>query len=62
MTDALEGHVSEIECGGLRLCNLRFADDIDIIASSEKELKELAERINRPASNIVWKLMHQKGK
>ena len=54
MTYALEGHVSEIKCGGLRLCNLRFADDIDIIAGSEEELRELTERINSAANIYVW--------
>ena len=39
MTDALEGHISKIKCGGLQISNLRFADDIDVIAGSEEELR-----------------------
>ena len=36
--------------GGRPLCNLRFADDIDLLGGSEEELQKLAERLEKTAA------------
>ena len=38
MTDALEDFDGGISCGGRKISNLRFADDIDLIAKSKLQL------------------------
>ena len=43
MTDDLDGHVGSVSRGGRPITNLRFADDIDGIAGSEEELRQLVE-------------------
>ena len=43
MTDALDGHVGSVSIGGRPITNLRFADDIDGLAGSEEELRQLVE-------------------
>ena len=45
MTDALDGHVCSVSIGGRPITNLRFTDDIDGLASSEEELRQLVERL-----------------
>ena len=45
MTDALDGHVGSVSIGGRPITNLRFADDIDGLAGSEEELRQLVERL-----------------
>ena len=45
MTDALDGHVCSVSIGGRPITNLRFADDIDGLAGSEEELRQLVERL-----------------
>ena len=38
MNDVLDNHVGSVTIGGKIITNLRFADDIDGLASSESEL------------------------
>ena len=38
MQDTLEDHYNTIAVGGYELCDLRFADVIDLIAGSNSEL------------------------
>ena len=45
MTDALDGHVGSVSIGGRPITNLRLADDIDGLAGSEEELRQLVERL-----------------
>ena len=35
MTDAVEEHDGKISIGGKNITNLRFADDIDVLAEEE---------------------------
>ena len=42
---ALDGHVRSVSIGGRPITNLRFADDIDGLAGSEEELRQLVERL-----------------
>ena len=44
MQDILQNHKSTIYFGGREISNLRFADDIDIIAGINSELQELTNR------------------
>ena len=42
--------------GGRPLCNLWFADDIDLLGGSEEELKQLAERQEKAAADYSMKI------
>ena len=46
--------------GGRRLCNWRFADDIDLLGGSEKELQQLAERLGKTAANYGMEISADK--
>ena len=46
MLDTLEGFDGGIRCGGMKFLNLRFADDIDLLAEGEEELQEVTDRLN----------------
>ena len=43
MQDTLENHQSTISIRWRLISNLRFADDIDLLAGSESELQELTD-------------------
>ena len=45
MQDTLHNHKSTISVGGREIRNLRFDDDIDLIAGSNAELHELTNRL-----------------
>ena len=47
MTDTLEGFQSGPQTGGRMITNLRYADDIILLATSEAELQELVDRLDR---------------
>jgi len=57
MTDALDDFDGRVSIGGRKIYNLRFADDIDLIAGSMVELSELTTRLDTGASTVdmVWK-------
>jgi len=46
MTDALYNFDGTVSIGGRKICNLRFADDIDLIAGSMEELAKLTTRLD----------------
>lgn len=50
MQDTLEKHQTTVSIGGRPICNLRFADDIDLMASSETELQNLTDLLVESAS------------
>ena len=50
MQDTLTDHDSTIYIGGRPISNLRFADDIDLIAGSYNELQNLTDSIAKNAS------------
>ena len=52
MTDALDGHAGTVSIGGRPLTNLRFADDIDGLAGSEEELRELLGRLEKSIKGL----------
>ena len=39
-----------VSIGGRPICNLRFADDIDLLGGSEEELQRLVERLEKTAA------------
>ena len=41
MREALKGYKGGIQIGGRRITNLRYADDIVLMASTEAELQDL---------------------
>ena len=45
MQDTLEDHYSTIVVGGYELCDLRFAEDIDLMAGSNTELQKLTNKL-----------------
>ena len=62
MDNALEGFEPTISIGGRKLCNLRFADDIDRFASNRNELQIVANKLNIAASNLGMKTSTKKTK
>ena len=47
MSDALEEHDGKISTGDRTIANLRFADDIDVLAEEEQELESLVESLDK---------------
>ena len=47
MREALRGYKGGIQVGGRRITNLRYADDIALMASTEMELQDLVTRLDR---------------
>jgi len=47
MRETLEGFQGGIRIGGRRVTNLRYADDIILLANSEVELQDLVDRLDR---------------
>ena len=45
MQETLNGHHTSISIGGRPMCNLRFADDIDLMSGSICELQDLTNRL-----------------
>ena len=48
--------------GGRPLCNLPFADDIDLLGGTEEELQQLAERLEKTATGYAMKIGSHKSK
>ena len=47
MRATLDGFQGGLQIGGQMITNLRYADDIILLATSEAELQELVDRLNR---------------
>ena len=62
MTDALEEHTGTISIGGRNITNLRFADDIDGVAGSEKELMNLVKCLDETSSKYGMQISAEKTK
>ena len=48
--------------GGRPLCNLHFADDIDLPECSEEELQQLTERLEKTAAGYGMEISSEKTK
>ena len=62
MTDALHDHETSISIGGRKVCNLRFADDIDLLAGTNEELQELTDKLNKSAAAFGMEISSEKSK
>ena len=58
----LEKTHDEISIGGRNISNLRYADDITLLAESEEKLKSLLMKVKEQSEKIVLKLSIQKTK
>jgi len=47
MRETLDGFQGGLQIGGRMITNLRYADDIILLATSEAELRELVDRLDR---------------
>ena len=45
MQETLQDHVTSISIGGRPICNLRFADDIDLMGGNNAELQDLTNKL-----------------
>ena len=58
----LEEAQAGIKIAGRIINNLRYADDITLMAKSEKEQKSLLVKMKEESEKVVWKLNIQKTK
>ena len=57
--DALENYDQSICISVKKICNLRFADDIDLLSRDEDGLQERTDYKDRPV-NMEWKLVQRR--
>ena len=62
MSDALEEHNGKVGIGGRNITNLRFADDIDILAEEEQELEALVESLDKSCTRYKMEISAEKTK
>ncbi|KAL8578621.1 hypothetical protein ACOMHN_007079 [Nucella lapillus] len=62
MTEALSGFQPSISINGRSVCNLRFADDIDLTAGTEKELEDLITRLETRSKAFGMEVSDEKTK
>ena len=62
MQETLHGHNTSIIIGGQPLCNLRFADDIDLMGGNEEELQDLTSRLEKAAGAYGMEVSSEKSK
>ena len=62
MQEALSDFTGTVSVGGRNISNLRFADDIDLIAGSKDELKDLTERLDSTARSYGMEISREKSK
>ena len=62
MQETLHDHHTSISIGGRLTCNLRFADDIDLMNGSNGELRDLTNRLIDRATAYGIKFSTEKSK
>ena len=62
MDDIQNNHTSSISNGGLTISNLRFADDIDVIAGNTQELQALTDKLSNNASKYGMEISIENSK
>ena len=62
MQMSLENFQAGVSIGGREICNLRFADDIDLIADGEEELQELTTRLELTVKKFGMEINTDKSK
>ena len=60
MQETLDGFHPSISINGRPLCNLRFADDIDLVGGSEAELQDLTARLERASTLFGMEVSSEK--
>lgn len=60
--EALANHNTSISIGGHKICNLRFADDIDLMAGTQQELQDLTNRLETSATRFGMEISAEKSK
>ena len=60
MLEALEDYEPTVSVGGRAICNLRFADDIDLFGKTEDDLQELTTRLENSANNYGMEISAEK--
>ena len=61
-TEETDTPLSSLSIGGRPLCNLRFADDIDLLGSSVEELQQLTQRLEETAAEHGMEISSDKSK
>ena len=54
MRETLDGFQGGLQIGGRMITNLRYADGIILLATSEAELQELVDRLDHVAANTAY--------
>ena len=62
MQETLHDHTTTISIGGRPICNLHFADDIDLMVGSNSELQELTNKLIATASAYEMEISTAKSK
>ena len=56
MSNALEEHDGKISIVGRNITNLRFVDDIDVLAEDEQELEALVENLDKTCTRYKMEI------
>ena len=62
MSDALEEHDGEVSIGSKNITNLRFADDIDVLAEEEQELEVIVQSLDKSCTRYKMEISVEKTK
>ena len=62
MLDSVTNQPSSISIGGRKFNNLKFADDIDLIAGSESELQTITDALEKTSTAYGMEINHDKYK
>ena len=62
MQDTLQNNHTSISIGGRPICNLRFADDIDLMGSSNSELQDLTDNLINSSKAYGMEVSSEKSK
>ena len=62
LSEALEEHDGKVSIGGRNITNLRFADDIDVLAEEEQELEALVESLDKTCTRYKMEISAEKTK
>ena len=55
MQETLVDHITTVSLGGRPLCNVRFADDIDLMGGSKENFRTLLINWSTEPALMVWK-------
>ena len=62
MTACVSSLLFTISIGGRRICNLRFEDDIDLLAGSNTELQDLTDKLTESTGSFGMEVSTEKSK